>query len=63
MHQIERFCARGNIIPRVKGSAQINAPTPARTQRSYGVALSYDQRPLNFVTSVAILGSRIRFLP
>jgi hypothetical protein len=28
-----------------------------------GVALSFDQRPLNFVTSVAIFGSRIRFFP
>jgi hypothetical protein len=24
---------------------------------------AYDHRPLNFVTSVAIFGSRIRFLP
>jgi hypothetical protein len=34
-----------------------------RTQIADGSSLSHHHRPLNFVTSVAIFGSRIRFLP
>ena len=47
------------------GDGFLNKLSSSLADRSSGseYSLSCDHRPLNFVTSVAIFGSRIRFLP